>query len=341
MNNLNIINRSKEGRYSFSRKWMKLSKDSRYWGTRFLENCERKNRSQHTLKSYENDLLRFLIWWNAAYSKKIIRCRSKHLDSYLILMPKGRPKVKYQRLPWTIWLVKKQKVSWEGQALGLNSQKRNISTLKKFFDFCYQSTQDNWLSKLPHNPIRSEIHSVQLKQKDIASIQSLTPQEWGLLDDKIYRPRERLLIHLLYYAGLRIQECARLSWDDISSERRSLHLLRKGGKKHELFPHHWSLLHEHLIKWQRHCPSSYWVFPGHSGQLSTRALQTLIKKCFLRAGIERNLSAHSFRKGCATQVYLKTKDLMYTRDYLNHSDAQVTQTYIDTKLLASLGKSYA
>ena len=41
------------------------------------------------------------------------------------------------------------------------------------------------------------------------------------------------------------------------------------------------------------------------------------------------LTPHSFRKACATNLYEQTKDLLFVRDYLNHSDAKVTQTYIE------------
>jgi len=52
----------------------------------------------------------------------------------------------------------------------------------------------------------------------------------------------------------------------------------------------------------------------------------------------KKLTPHSFRKAFATQLYLKTKDLLYVRDYLHHSDAKITQTYIDKGSLAASEK---
>ena len=55
----------------------------------------------------------------------------------------------------------------------------------------------------------------------------------------------------------------------------------------------------------------------------------ILKKC----GLPSNLTPHSFRRACATNLYLKTRDLLLVRDYLNHHDAKVTQSYIDSTQL--------
>ena len=55
----------------------------------------------------------------------------------------------------------------------------------------------------------------------------------------------------------------------------------------------------------------------------------ILKKSCLPA----NLTPHSFRRACATNLYIETRDLLLVRDYLNHHDAKVTQTYIDSTQL--------
>ena len=52
-----------------------------------------------------------------------------------------------------------------------------------------------------------------------------------------------------------------------------------------------------------------------------------------KSGLPSELTPHSFRRACATNLYIETKDLLFVRDYLNHHDAKVTQTYIDSTQL--------
>ena len=58
-------------------------------------------------------------------------------------------------------------------------------------------------------------------------------------------------------------------------------------------------------------------------------ITNILKKC----NLPEELTPHSFRRACATNLYIETKDLLLVRDYLNHHDAKVTQTYIDSSQL--------
>ena len=64
--------------------------------------------------------------------------------------------------------------------------------------------------------------------------------------------------------------------------------------------------------------------------ISTRGMYGRISRILKRAGINsKGLGPHSFRKACATNLYIQTKDILLVRNYLNHKDAKVTQTYIE------------
>ena len=55
-----------------------------------------------------------------------------------------------------------------------------------------------------------------------------------------------------------------------------------------------------------------------------------VLKILEKSNLPKELTPHSFRRACATNLYLETRDLLLVRDYLNHHDAKVTQTYIDS-----------
>ena len=78
------------------------------------------------------------------------------------------------------------------------------------------------------------------------------------------------------------------------------------------------------------------LFSGKkSAKYDIKSIYNWILRICLKSNVDSEITPHSFRKACATYLYFQTKDLLYVRDYLNHNDAKVTQTYIDSKLLQS------
>ena len=83
------------------------------------------------------------------------------------------------------------------------------------------------------------------------------------------------------------------------------------------------------------------LFQNKEGRpYSLKTFYNQIMKIIERAEVTPGISPHSFRKACATNLYIKTLDLLYVRDYLNHSDAKVTQTYIDKATLSKKTRRY-
>ena len=133
--------------------------------------------------------------------------------------------------------------------------------------------------------------------------------------------------------GLRIREAATLKFSDFNPETETLTFIRKGGSRHHLALDHFKELFIELERVRvRQIVSSDYVFAGQKDgkPLTSRALYGRIKKYLRQAGLGAGLAPHSFRKGCATNLYQKTRDLLFVRDYLNHQNALVTQTYIET-----------
>ena len=228
--------------------------------------------------------------------------------------------------------------------LSPSSRRRKISALSQFYS--YLVADEVFGKKLIVNPVNSILHNVRLKDVDIQHTVRLSRDEFEVLIEKNWRPREQLILHLLFWGGLRLAELTRLKKDSLNSETQTLTLVRKGGSVHKLKIEHFSRIE---FLWNRYLQGmkqyslnngdenkSEYLFASKLHLLSSsraiteRAMVNIIQNCFKKANIlNRGLSPHSFRKGCATELYFKTKDLLYVRDYLNHQDAKVTQTYID------------
>ena len=249
-------------------------------------------------------------WWQ-------FKSRTRPVASTIVDIPKRRflpESTKFSRSP-----------------LSANSRRRHLSTIKNFFEYHKQLNED-YNRLFPANPVKSKIHGIKVKDQDVAHTVFLPPADWDKLDEAIYRPRDRLILYLLYYAGLRLSEVANLKRENFRPHGQVLSVMRKGGIRHEYVPEKakeiFDLLELHL---HHNSPTGTYVFPTKKGlPTPARVLSRQIVMMVKRAKCEtRGISPHSFRKACATSMYQKKKDLLWVRDYLHHSDAKVTQTYID------------
>lgn len=142
--------------------------------------------------------------------------------------------------------------------------------------------------------------------------------------------KERLFLSLLYWGGLRISEAKNLKVDQLDLNSNMLNVLRKGGKRHHYFIYDDGKL---ALWWEAYAAKhgSEYLFASSyfNSPITRRGAYKLVKRCFEKANLPRELSPHGLRKACATRLYQQTKDLLFVRDYLNHSDAKVTQRYIE------------
>lgn len=221
----------------------------------------------------------------------------------------------------------------EQRPLSVNSQKRHLSTLKNFFEFLKQ-THEEQKKIFIFNPVKSKLHRVKVKEADIQHTHMLYPEQWKALDEVTFSAEDRLMLQLMYYGGLRLHEVAQLKIWDVDFETQTLKFERKGGKIHHLKPFIKSeIFYLAKILVNKH-PSNQYLFAHKADTpIPLSTMHRRMKRIFQAADLPQQLTAHSLRKACATQLYIRTKDLLLVRDYLNHSDAKVTQTYIDQKSL--------
>ena len=316
----------------------------------FIENLGQKNKSPHTIKSYENDLLQFLEWHVAKTKSPIDKIGPTNISEYLsflsiggsfkirtnlstkilhlglsilgiVIFWKKSPSPKYEITP----LIRQR-------PLGVSSKKRHLSVIKNFFEFLQQYYEGK-SNKFRFNPVKEKIHVIKLKDVDINHTAPLRPDHWEVICDTLYRVEDKFLTNLLYFGGLRLTEVHLLNIEDFDQRTNIIHLKRKGGYKHALKIQHskkiFDLLDLYLVKNKRGLTGP--LFLSKNGERTTNKtiynrVMSILKKC----GLPSTLTPHSFRRACATNLYIQTRDLLLVRDYLNHKDAKVTQTYIDS-----------
>ncbi len=144
--------------------------------------------------------------------------------------------------------------------------------------------------------------------------------------------RDRTLILVGFYLGLRVSEIVCRQVEDIDLDR-ALCVVRKGkGDKDRAVPIPVALLPA-LRAWIADRTTG-WLFPStrsQTGHLSARAFQKSIKLTAARAGISRHVTPHKLRHSYATALLHSGADIIEVRDLLGHSSVATTQIYLHTE----------
>ena len=146
--------------------------------------------------------------------------------------------------------------------------------------------------------------------------------------------RNRAMLEVLYSSGLRVSELVELKKSQVFTEVGFLKVVGKGNKE-RLVPigkaalHHLKLYEEHVRSQQTPAKGhEEYVFLNRRGQKLTRVMVFLIiKKAAAQAGIQKNISPHTFRHSFATHLIEGGADLRAVQDMLGHESITTTEIY--------------
>ncbi|MGC8779187.1 MAG: tyrosine-type recombinase/integrase, partial [Candidatus Caldatribacteriaceae bacterium] len=154
--------------------------------------------------------------------------------------------------------------------------------------------------------------------------------------------RDRAMLELLYSSGLRVGELVFLEFSHLDLENWMVRLWGKGFKE-RVVPFGEEAKDVLVAYLERGRPAllrgarSHYVFvSGSSGRPLTRQnVWTLVKRYACQAGIEKNVTPHTFRHTFATHLLENGADLRIVQEFLGHSDIATTQiyTHVNRKVL--------
>jgi integrase/recombinase XerD len=146
------------------------------------------------------------------------------------------------------------------------------------------------------------------------------------------RERDRILLLLALYTGLRCSELTKLQVPDLDLARRLLFVRQSKGRKDRTVP-----LPEKIISFLRGwigIRTHGFVFPSREGggPLTNRAVQLLFKKLAVAAGLPgaleaRRVTPHMFRHAYASRLLNSGTAIHEVRDLLGHASLAVTNLY--------------
>ena len=153
----------------------------------------------------------------------------------------------------------------------------------------------------------------------------------GLLIKAAKKPRDRLLIQVGYYGGLRVSELVGLTWGDLI-ERDAGHLqiaslVGKGGKVREvLLP---TGVSNRIREFRGDAPSSAPIFKSvrHDGAISDRAALDIIKFAARTAGLSEAISPHWLRHAHISHALDNCAPVSLVSQSVGHADMKTTSIY--------------
>lgn len=213
--------------------------------------------------------------------------------------------------------------------ISARTQARNVSAIKAFFRFL---VYDNRIEINPASLLEAPktgrklpvVLSISEIDRIVAAIDLSTPEGH----------RNKAIIETLYGCGLRVSELINLRITDIFAGEGFIRVRGKGNKE-RLVPAGKTALREinhYLLHFRTHLriekESENIVFLNRRGKQLTRVMIfTIVKDLAGKAGIDKNISPHTFRHSFATHLVEGGADLRAVQEMLGHESILTTEIY--------------
>lgn len=165
------------------------------------------------------------------------------------------------------------------------------------------------------------------REKRIPTV--LTKKEVVELFKNLSNKKSKLMITLMYAAGMRVSELTALKIEDLDFEENIGQIRQAKGKKDRIFniPKFLSARLKRYANQQREFNQVY-LFSGRDGkQMSSRNLQKIVNKAAEKAGIKKEVHCHTLRHSFATHLLENEVDIRKIQELLGHADLSTTQIY--------------
>ena len=150
--------------------------------------------------------------------------------------------------------------------------------------------------------------------------------------------KHRIVLTLIYSAGLRSQEAINLKLSDIDFERKTIHIRQSKYKKDRIVPLS-DYIAKGLIKYISAEHPHIWLFNGKEpdGRYSVKGLSWIIRENLKKTDIKKDVSLHSLRHSYATHLLEEGVNIVTIKELLGHAHITTTMIYLHVAQIAPGG----
>ncbi len=141
--------------------------------------------------------------------------------------------------------------------------------------------------------------------------------------------KHRIVLTLIYSAGLRGQELINLKLSDIDFERKTIHIRQSKYKKDRIVPLS-AYMTKGLIKYIESQQPHVWLFNGKEpdGRYSVKGLSWIMREALKKTSITKQVNLHSLRHSYATHLLEEGINIVTLKDLLGHAEITTTMIYL-------------
>lgn len=205
--------------------------------------------------------------------------------------------------------------------LSKRSQARLLSSFNSFFNYLVSEGErkDNPSSAVD-SPKLGKYLPVVLSVEEVRAILKAAPNE-----------RDRAILEVLYGCGLRVSEVCSLKISEVYLKDMFVKVMGKGSKERlvPMAPSTASAIMDYLsVRPESDAGCEDVLFLNRFGRaLSRVAVFKMVKSVALVAGVDKNLSPHTFRHSFATHLIENGADLRVVQEMLGHESILTTEIY--------------
>ena len=276
--------------------------------TDFLFHCQyEKNLNEKTVYAYRSDLKMFERYLSNLYPSVLFEQVSKEmLKTYLQHISTYKPK----------------------------TVKRKLASLKALFNY-YDYEHDAFLNPFRKLHIRFKEPYVLPEVMTGNEVKAILKYLYKLragnpnTEDYTYKAQTRdiAVVELLFATGIRVSELCELHCGAVDLKQATVKVFGKGSKERVI-----QICSTEVVKILRQyqqlfAPSAYFFINRLGNRLSAQSVRLLVRRCKEAAGLEKDITPHTFRHTFATLLLEEDVDIKYIQNLLGHSSITTTQIY--------------
>ena len=163
--------------------------------------------------------------------------------------------------------------------------------------------------------------------------ESLSEAQVAVILSKTKNIREKAMLSVLAYTGIRNEELCNLTVRDMDFSNNTVFVSQGKNSQDRVVPiagECMKLINKYLQEYPRSETDFLFTTLRHNLQYSDWALRRLVKKIVAKTEIDKNVSPHTFRRAYASNLHDRGADIKTIQYLMGHSNLATTELYIMT-----------